>query len=98
MLDFYIIKDKQTTPNYPEQASLEFISGLNLKSFKNLQKKGIIDSQFNYYSDFRWNNLLTKQINMKISKIKVQDSDMKKLISILEKAIEAESGIIAYCD
>ena len=98
MLDFYIIKDKQTTPDYPEQISLEYISGINFNTFKNLQKKGIIDSQFNYYSDFRWNKLLVEQINLNITKKGKQDSDIKKLISILEKALKSKSGVIAYCD
>ena len=98
MLDFYIIKDEQPKPNYPEQVNLEFISGLDSRTFDNLISKGVIDSRFDYYSDFRWNNSLIKQINSKVSKIKNSDSDIDKLNLILKKALELECGIIAYCD
>ena len=98
MLDFYIIKDEQPKPNYPEQANLVFISGLDSGTFDNLISKGIIDSRFDYYSDFRWNSNLIEQINSKVSKIKNSDSDIDKLNLILKKALESKCGIIAYCD
>ena len=51
MLDFYIIKDDQAKPNYPEQLGLEFAGGLDDKTFENLQNKGIIDKRFDFYLD-----------------------------------------------
>lgn len=98
MLDFYLIKDDQPKPNYPEQVPLEFITGLNSKTFENLIKKGLIDSRFDYYSDFRWNINLVKQINLKIAKAKNSDSDIDKLNLIINKALKLKCGIIAYCD
>ena len=98
MLDFYLIKDEQPKPNYPEKANLEFILGLDSRTFANLIGKGIIDSRFDYYSDFRWNSNLIEQINSKASKIKNSDSDIDKLNLILKKALELKFGIIAYCD
>ncbi|WP_378173242.1 hypothetical protein [Aquimarina sp. SS2-1] len=70
MLDFYLINDEQPKPSYPEQANLEFISGLNSKTFESLKEKEIIDSRFDYYSDFRWNFQLVKQISKKVTKKK----------------------------
>ena len=98
MLDFYLIKDEQPKPNYPEKANLEFILGLDSRTFENLIKKEIIDSRFDFYSDFRWNRKLIEQINIKISNYKKSDSDIEKLNVILKKALKFESGIIAYCD
>ena len=98
MLDFYLIKDRQTKPSYPEQANLEYVSGLNSKTFDNLKEKGVIDSRFDYYSDFRWNMKLVEQINMKVIKNGKSDSDFKKLSEILEKALKYKTGLIAYCD
>ena len=98
MLDFYIIKDEQPKPSYCQQANLEFIAGLDSGTFDNLISKGIIDSRFDYYSDFRWNSNLIEQINSKVSKIKNSDSDIDKLKSILNKALELQCGIIAFCD
>ena len=98
MLDFYLINDEQTKPSYPEEASLEYVSGLNSKTFETLKEKGIIDSRFDYYSDFRWNMHLVEQISIKVAENRSSDSDCKKLTQILEKALESKSGIIAYCD
>lgn len=99
MLDFYIIKDDQSKPGYPEQVGLEFAGGLDEKTFDNLQDKGIIDTRFDYYSDFRIGTILIKQIRQTILQKKLQaDTDVKKLLDIFEKADKAESGLIAYGD
>ncbi len=98
MLDFYLIKDEQPKPNDPEQAKLKFIIGMNSKTFENLIKKRIIDSRFDYYSDFRWNNQFIKQIKTKTINNNNSDSDIERLNTILKKAIESKCGIIAYSD
>ena len=98
MLDFYLINDDQPKPNYPEQLSLEFVVGLDSKTFESLIKKGLIDSRFDYYSDFRWNLKVIEQINLNIVKAKNLDSDIDKLNLIINKALELKSGLIAYCD
>ena len=36
MLDFYLINDEQPKPDYPEQANLKYISGLNSKTLQDL--------------------------------------------------------------
>ena len=71
---------------------------LDSKTFEGLTKKGIIDSRFNFYSDFRWNRKLIEQISTRISNQKNSDSDIEKLNIILKKALDFESGIIAYSD
>ncbi len=96
MIDFYLIKDEQPKPDYPEQASLEFVDGINYKTYENLVKKGIIDSRFDYYSDFRWNSQLIEQIFKRIKK--PTDSDFRVLNKILNRATESKKGLIAYCD
>lgn len=96
MLDFYLIKDEQKTPDYPEQQNLEFAGDLDYKTYHNLLKKKVIDERFDYYSDFRWSKQIVEQIlNTKNVEI---DSDFDKLSSILIKATQINSGLIAYCD
>lgn len=41
MLDFYLIKDQQSKPEYPEQADLKYIAGLDHATFHSLVKKDI---------------------------------------------------------
>lgn len=48
MLDFYIIKDNQNLPDYPEQVGLEFVGGLDLKTFTNLQKKRLLTDSLTF--------------------------------------------------
>jgi len=99
MLDFYIIKDDQPAPNYPEQSGLEFVGGIDGKTFENLQNKGIIDRQFDYYSDFRLGTLLIKKVRQTILQKQLQsDSDVKKLTQLLDTADNKHSGLIAYGD
>jgi hypothetical protein len=99
MLDFYIIKDNQSKPGYPGQAGLEFVGGLDDKTFDNLQNKGIIDSRFDYYSDFRLGTDLIKQIRQNILQKQLQaDDDVKMLIQLFDAADMHQSGLIAYGD
>jgi hypothetical protein len=97
MLDFYIIKDDQVKPNYPEKLGLEFVGGLDDKTFDNLQNKGIIDRRFDYYSDFRLGTLLIKQIRQNILQKQLQaDNDVKKLTQLFDTAHKKQCGLIAY--
>ncbi|RKE52406.1 hypothetical protein [Sphingobacterium detergens] len=99
MLDFYIIEDDQATPNYPEEFGLQFVGGIDYGTFTNLQSKGIIDQRFDYYSDFRLNTVLVKQIQEKILQKELQaDTDVIMLIQFFNIANEKESGLIAYGD
>jgi hypothetical protein len=99
MLDFYIIKDDHATPNYPEQLGLEFVGGLDDKTVRNLQNKGIIDRRFDFYSDFRLDTLLIQQIRQTIIQQQLDtDSDVKKLTQLFDAADKKQSGLIAYGD
>nr|WP_294779719.1 hypothetical protein [uncultured Flavobacterium sp.] len=99
MLDFYTIKDDQPNPLYPEQEGLEFVGGLDVKTFENLQSKGIIDKRFDYYSDFRLGTVLIKQMQQNILQKHIQaDLDVKKLIFLFDVADRQQSGLIAYGD
>ncbi|MDH6250750.1 hypothetical protein M2347_000477 [Chryseobacterium sp. H1D6B] len=99
MLDFYILKDDQAKPNYPEHAALKFAGEIDDVTFSNLQNKGIIDSRFGYYSDFRWETAVITQIRKNILQKEMQnDTDVQQLIQILETADTEQSGLIAYGD
>ena len=99
MLDLYLIQDDQPKPDYPEQAKLEFAGGLDATTFANLQNKGIIASHYDYYSDFRWSAEVIEQQHEKIKLSKlVNDTDIKRLTKLLNKAQSKNTGLIAYCD
>jgi hypothetical protein len=97
MLDFYIIQDEQITPDSP--TGLEFIGQLNDSTFRNLKTKGIIDKQYDYYSDFRWTTKSILQIRQNSTKSLLQeDTDTKQLNQLLDLAENRKSGIIAFAD
>ena len=99
MLDFYLIKDEEPSPNYPSKKALEYIGGLDHKTFYNLQQKGLLDMRFDYYSDFRLSTKTIRQILEKIENENLgSDSDVMKLIKMLEMANRTSNGIIAYGD
>lgn len=97
MLDFYIIPDSEETPKPDKVDKLDYAGGLELEIFYRLKKKGIIDSRFGFFSDFRWDNQLVKQIDSK-GKVLSTDTDIKELKRIIDKAINSESGLIAIGD
>ncbi|MGN7787672.1 hypothetical protein ACTJIJ_24270 [Niabella sp. 22666] len=99
MLDFYIIGDNQMIPNYPEELGLQFVGGIDYGTFKNLQRKGILDKGFDYYSDFRLDTVLLKQIQENILQKELQtDTDVIKLLQLFNIANEKDSGLIAFGD
>ncbi|MDR3010969.1 MAG: hypothetical protein LBV59_23785 [Sphingobacterium sp.] len=99
MLDFYTIDDKQPKPDFPEKAGLVFAGQLDEKTFCNLQQKGIIAKRFDYYTDFRLDTALIKQMQQIIlSKGLHMDTDIKSLSQILDIANTKQSGLIAYSD
>jgi hypothetical protein len=99
MLDFYLLKDDQALPKHPEQLGLEFVGGLDDKTFHNLQNKGIIDKRFDYYSDFRLGTALIKQIRETILQKQLQaDTDVKMLTQLFDAADNKQSGLIAFGD
>jgi hypothetical protein len=99
MLDFYIINDDQAKPSSRKQEFLEFVGGLDEVVFENLQKRGIINDRFDYYSDFRLATPLIGQIRENILQKQLQDDhDVKKLLYIFDVAEKHQSGLIAYGD
>jgi hypothetical protein len=99
MLDFYSIKDDQTKPSSPEQLDLKFVGGLEEEAFENLRNKKIIDSRFNYYTDFRWSATMVKQLHETIKKKQIQsDTDVHQLIKLLNIADNNKCGLVAYAD
>ena len=99
MIDFYSIKDEQSKPNDPEEGGLEFVGGLDFKTFNNLQNKGILDKRFDYYSDFRLGSLFIQQIRQIILQKQFQaDEDVQKLLHLFDIADLKQSGLIVYGD
>lgn len=106
MLDFYLIKDESKKPSHPEQTKLIYAGGLELEAFDELQRKNIIESCFDYWSDFRWSSEYVQQKveSLVVKYPDVQENTMKTktpeamLFTILEKAVRENYGLIAYCD
>ncbi|WP_293908020.1 hypothetical protein [Sphingobacterium sp. UBA5670] len=99
MLDFFTIDDNQPKPDFPEKAGLNFAGQLDEKTFFSLQQKGIIAKEFDYYTDFRLDTALIKQMQQIIlSKGLHMDTDVKSLTQILDIANTNRSGLIAYSD
>lgn len=99
MLDFYLIKDDHSQPAYPEQAGLVFAGELDEQTYSHLQRKGVIDARFDFYSDFRLYSELITQMRQHIITHQLQaDSGVKQLLVLLDMAEEQQSGLIAYGD
>lgn len=97
MLDFYYISDKKSKPGSLQE--LDFAGDLDDKTFHNLQKKGIIDDRFDYYSDFRWGFAILKQIRERIVQKQLHtDTDVVKLLRLIDAALEKQVGLMAYGD
>lgn len=97
MLDFYLLSDEEKKPKPDKLDDLDFAGGLEINVFHRLVKKGVIDSRFHYYSDFRWRSQLIQQMTSKADKLNV-DTDVKKLKEMLNKAAIKNSGLIALAD
>ncbi|WP_294677153.1 hypothetical protein [uncultured Fluviicola sp.] len=98
MLDFYFIAEEISKP-INEPLGLDFAGDLDNKTFANLQKKGIIDDRFDYYSDFRWSKLILNQIRERIDRKQMHfDTDVIKLLRLINTALETKSDLIAYGD
>ncbi|MFT5822648.1 MAG: hypothetical protein ACI8ZM_003904 [Crocinitomix sp.] len=96
MLELYIISKTQSTPEWPEKLDLKLAGRLDSKVFHNLQKKGIIEEEFNYFEDFRWN---AKYIKNKLEQLKHSvDTDLVKLRSLLAPAVSISAELVAFCD
>ena len=97
MLDFYLIADSKRNLELHKLEKLDYAGGMESDVFERLVRKKIIDSRFKFDSDFRWSHAFMEQIESKIKEFDV-DSDIRILKRILEKAIKAKSGLIAYGD
>lgn len=97
MLDFYLISDEEEKPEVDKLDNLDYAGGLELNVFDRLVKKGVVDSRFDYYTDFRWENQLIQQIISKANRLSA-DTDVKKLKEIIDKVAIADVGLIAFGD
>jgi hypothetical protein len=97
MLEFYLIPDAQATPDYPEQAALPSVGGLDLPTFGRLQARQIIAGRFSYWEDFRWDLPLIEQLLAAALQARA-DTDLDKLMSLLREAQTRRCGLVAYAD
>ncbi|MGI4872961.1 MAG: hypothetical protein ACRYFX_17510 [Janthinobacterium lividum] len=96
MLDFYLICDHEPRRSQPPVKS-KYAGGIADGEFSDAQKYGIIEHRHDYYGDFRWSS---QQAKVKLELLK-NTSNMTLLFSltgILQKAVEANSGLIAFGD
>ena len=77
MLDFYLIPDELPKPNSP--GKLEYLAGLDHATYDRLVGKGFIDPRFDFFTDFRWEFRLVKQMYLKVVGVNTLDTDVKKL-------------------
>lgn len=99
MLDFYLIQDDQSTPDSPEELGLKYVGGIEFEPYKSIQRKGVLEERFQYYSDFRWSSQFISNLIVSINSKNYQsDTDVKLLMEILEDAKMENHGLVAYCD
>lgn len=99
MLDFYKIEDHEPKPHDPEKLGMGFARAIDLQAFDNLQKKGVIDRRYDFYSDFRWSSGIVLQIKKTIDRLNLgADSDCVMLMKILGKLKTTGWGLLAYGD
>lgn len=98
MLDFYLIQDDQAKPNNLEKSGIELVGRLDENTFEELQKEGIVDLRFDFYSTFRWDRMFVKQLQVRLESLNKQTDSTNNLKELLEKASKRQSGLIAYGD
>ncbi len=97
MLDFYVIPDSSEKPKPEDLENLEYAGGLELSTYNRLVRKGLIDSRFDFYSDFRWGSRLLRHMESSVQDFE-NDTDAGLLKRIIEKAISRRSGLMAIGD
>ncbi|MFT5777104.1 MAG: hypothetical protein ACI837_000035 [Crocinitomicaceae bacterium] len=99
MLDFYLIRGEQSTPEDPEEMGLEFVGGLDLDVYDRLQQKDIIDNTYSFFSDFRWNASVIDEIYKRATHERFRsDTDAHKIVGLIGQARLKNSGLFATCD
>lgn len=99
MLDFFLINDSQPKPN--RNSKLEHIGGIEDELFYQLRSESIIDSWFDYYSDFRWGSEIVARLFLKLQqrpKSATLQKEERAFSAILQKAVDARSGLLAFGD
>lgn len=103
MLDMYLIADNKETPYAPEDARLEYLGGVGLREFRDMQRLEVLSVKDSFWHDFRWTSDKVKELYEHLHEVRiVQTSEhsffRKNLIGFLETAMKRRSGIVAYCD
>ena len=99
MLDFYLIHDDQNPSS--KGLVLERVGGIEDDLFFQLQAKGVIEPWYDYYGTFRWGSDNVAQILLKLqqqSKAQTLRPECKAFTAILQKAVDAQYGLMGYGD
>ena len=99
-LDFYLIQDSQNASD--KLLNMNHVGGVGDELFFQLQQEGIIEPWFDYYSKFRWGSEIVARMLVKLQQQLATSAHLRKerkeFIRILQTAIEANSGLLAFGD
>lgn len=98
MLDFYLLADDKNVLGYSEETGAKLVGHMDDQTFERLKVKNIIPERFDYYSDFRWDRSLIRQISENIPEKWLNDIDIKQLTQLLDLAKAHDSGLMAVVD
>lgn len=104
MLDFYLLPEndihveEKELISYVSENKLVFAGGIEAEVFERLQKFGLINEIYDYYSDFIWDTSEIKTLLKHIKTKQIRNRDAIILQTILEKAKVEGSGLFALCD
>lgn len=99
MLDFHLIGDDQVIPVYSDE--FKHVGGIDLEEYHRLVNKGIVEEEYSYFDDWRWDSLFVKEKYEKVKQIyngKNGDTDLIVIYNILSQAVELKMGLLAWCD
>lgn len=99
MLDFHLIHDSQNPSS--KGLILKRVGGIEDDLFLQLQHEGIIEPWFDYYSKFRWDKELVARILLELQQqphTTALQEERTNFMAILQKAVEADSGLLGSGD
>jgi len=99
MLDFYLLDDNQ--PKQKRVRDLVYLGGIEANIFHQMQAEGIIEARLDYYSDFRWSSEVVARMLLSLhgkQKSIAFEPGVATFASILQKAVDLKSGIVAFGD
>ena len=97
MLDFYTIHDIESSACHSPTPD-KYVGGINNTEFEYWQDRDVLPKDLDFFSDFR---LTREEVVIWLDKMSAIGQVMTKenqLITILTRASEQNTGLMAYCD